>query len=280
MTAQAAVSTIPTRDALDIALLTREQSRTLAHTEVQRFVDLLMLLDDDDWDKPTACALWSVRDIAAHQASHVALGSGVWGFLSQLNPALLLPYLRRGMSGLDALNQAQVYKRKALPIADVIAELRDGTPKAIESRQRTNPLAYLIQMPISPLRFVSLDTLLHVILVRDMWMHRHDIAAATGKPFVQTADHDGPIVEQAVRDAARYAVRTLPDIAITLTLRGASGGMWQFGTGRPVHLSMDSTDFMRRTSERATVDETFGLAASDAAPDVTRRVLAVLLAPY
>ena len=280
MSAHAAVSTIPSRDALDIAPLTHEQSRTLAHTELHRFVDLLMMLDEDDWDKPTACALWSVRDIAAHQASHVALGSGVRGFFSQLNPALLLPYIRRGMSGLDALNQAQVDNRKRLPIADVIAELRDGTPKSIESRQRANLLTRIVHMPIVPLKFVSLDTLLHVILVRDMWMHRHDIAAATGKPFVQTAEHDGPIVEQAVRDAARYAGRKLPDTAITLTLRGASGGTWQFGNGRLVHLTMDATDFMRRTSERASVDETFGLTASDAAPDMTRRVLAVLLAPY
>ena len=280
MSAQAAVSTLSTRDALGIAPLTHEQSRVLAHTEVQRFVDLLMLLDEADWVKPTACALWSVRDIAAHQASHVGLGSGVRGFLSQLNPALLLPYLWRGMSGLDALNQAQVERWNRRPVSGIISALRDGTPKAIESRQRTNPLAHVIVMPISPLKFVSLDTLLHVILVRDMWMHRHDIAAATGKPFVQTADHDGPIVEQTVRDAARYAVRKLPDIAITLTLRGASGGTWQFGTGRPVHLTIDATDFMRRTSERAAVDGTFGLTASDAAPDVTRRVLAVLLAPY
>jgi uncharacterized protein (TIGR03083 family) len=280
MSAQAAVSAVPSRNALDILPLTHEQSRTLAHTEVQRFVDLLMLLDEADWDKPTACALWSVRDIAAHQASHVGLGSGVWGFLSQLNPLLLAPFLLRGMSGLDALNQAQVDRRRNLPIAEVIAELRDGTPPSIESRQRTNPLAYLIHVPVSPLKFVSLDTLLHVILVRDMWMHRHDIAAATGKPFVQTAIHDGPIVEQAVRDAARYAVRKLPDIALTLTLRGASGGTWQFGTGTPVQLTMDATDFMRRTSERASIDETFGLMASDAAPDVTRRILAVFLAPY
>ncbi len=280
MTAQAAVSTISTRDALDIPPLTHDESRMLAHTEVQRFVDLLMLLDDADWDKSTACALWSVRDIAAHQASHVGLGSGVWGFLSQLNPALLLPYLRRGMSGLDALNQAQVDRWNRRPVSEIISALRDGTPKAIESRQRTNLLAHVILMPISPLKFVSLDTLLHVILVRDMWMHRHDIAAATGKPFVQTADHDGPIVEQAVRDAARYALRKLPDSALTLTLRGASGGTWQFGSGNPMHLTMDATDFMRRTSERAAVDETFGLTASDAAPDVTRRVLAVLLAPY
>ena len=46
MTAQAAVSTLPTRDALDIPPLTHDESRMLAHTEVQRFVDLLMLLDD------------------------------------------------------------------------------------------------------------------------------------------------------------------------------------------------------------------------------------------
>jgi uncharacterized protein (TIGR03083 family) len=280
MSAQAAVSAVTSRDALGILPLTHEQSRTLAHTEVQRFVDLLMLLDEADWDKPTACALWSVRDIAAHQASHVGLGSGVRGFLSQVNPAQLLPYLRRGMSGLDALNQAQVDKRKRLPIEDVIAELRDGMPPSIESRQRTNPLAYLIHVPAPPLKFLSLDTLLHVVLVRDMWMHRHDIAAATGKPFVQTAGHDGPIVEQAVRDAARHAVRKMPEVALTLTLRGASGGTWQFGTGRPVHLTLDATDFMRRTSERASVDETLGLAVSDAAPDVTRRVLSVLLAPY
>lgn len=280
MSAYATVSPAQPTDALTIPRQTREQSRSLAHTELARFIELLALLEPDDWDKPTACTLWSVRDIVAHQASHVQLGRGFLGFFAQVAAPAMLGHMLRGMSGLDALNKTQVEKRRQAPIADIIAELQTGTPQSIEARQRASWLGRQVRMPLPPFGTISLGFLLDVILPRDMWMHRHDIAAATGKPFVQTADHDGYMIEQTVLDAAHYAVPRLRDIEVHLTLRGVSGGEWRFGSGSPVHLSIDSVDFMRRTSERLSVDDALALASSDAASGDVRRVLAVLLAPY
>jgi hypothetical protein len=45
--------------------------------------------------------------------------------------------------------------------------------------------------------------LLDTILTRDPWMHRVDIARATGRDMVLTADHDGRIVADVVAEWAR-----------------------------------------------------------------------------
>lgn len=47
--------------------------------------------------------------------------------------------------------------------------------------------------------------LIDVILTRDPWMHRTDIAEATGAPLVLTAEHDGILVDDVVKEwAARH----------------------------------------------------------------------------
>jgi hypothetical protein len=43
---------------------------------------------------------------------------------------------------------------------------------------------------------------------------------------------------------------------------------------------MEATDFMRLSSGRATVDEVLERVTSDAQPAATRRILALLVAPY
>ncbi len=267
-------------DAASIPPQTREQSRTLALTEAGRFIDLLEMLEGNDWNQPTDCALWSVRDIVAHQASHVQMGTGLGGFLAQINPVVIFPYIRRGMAPLDAVNQGPVEARKIRPTAELIAEIRT-IPAAIEARQKAGWLARLFPVPLHPVGFVGLGTLWDRIFPRDMWMHRHDIASATGKPFAQTIDHDGIIVAQTVRDAAAYLSKKQPDITVILTLHGVSGGVWRIGKGgQTVNLAIGAVDFMRRSSERLSVDETLATAVSDSSVETTRAILSSLLAPY
>lgn len=280
MSAYAAASMDRSLNAFDIAQQTREQSRKLAHAELGRFIELLALLDNSDWDKPTACSLWSVRDIVAHQASHVQMGYGFAGWLSQVLAPSTLRYLIRGLSALDALNQSQVNMRRDRPVADVIEELRVGTPKAIEARQHAWWPGLQVRFPFAPFGMLSIGKLLDVILPRDMWMHRHDIASATGKPFIQTAEHDGIIVEKAVLDAAIFAAPRLSKFEIHLTLHGISGGSWRFGSGTPVSLAIDAIDFMRRSSERLSVEDALQVTESDAGTETKRKILSVLLAPY
>ena len=83
-----------------------------------------------------------------------------------------------------------------------------------------------------------------VILTRDPWMHRTDIARATGADNPLTADHDGVLVADVVTEwAARHAQ------PYTLHLTGPAGGRWQRGGGEQIEL--DAIEFCRILSGRA-----------------------------
>jgi len=86
--------------------------------------------------------------------------------------------------------------------------------------------------------------LVDVILTRDPWMHRMDIAAATGTPLWLTAGHDGVIVADVV---AEWAGRHGKDFELTLT--GPAGGTWRSGANGP-SWTLDAVDFCRAISRR------------------------------
>lgn len=88
----------------------------------------------------------------------------------------------------------------------------------------------------------TLGFLIDVIMTRDPWMHRVDIARAVGAPMVLTADHDGVLVDDVVREwAARHGQ------PFTLRPTGPAGGRW--GSGGPV-LEYDAVEFCRALSGR------------------------------
>lgn len=254
----------------------------LARQELDAFVRLLGELSPEDWDRPTPCALWTVRDVVAHQAGHVQMGAGLRGFVAQLNPRATSPYRKRGMSMLDALNQHQVDIRKGLPVEDVVAEVRDGTPRSIAARARLNPVVRNVPVPAPGFGMVRLGTLLYRVFPRDMWIHRLDIADATGRDFALQPGHDSVMVAQAVDDVDRYVQKKGRGLSFVLTLAGPAGGTWALGGGsEPVaNIRMDVPGFMRRSSGRASVEAALPLVESSGAEPVTRRCLELLQCLY
>ena len=87
--------------------------------------------------------------------------------------------------------------------------------------------------------------LIDVILTRDPWMHRVDIAVATGANLVLTADHDGVLVADIV---AEWAAGTAGPYSLRLT--GPAGGEWSAGADGP-HIELDAVQFCRAISGRA-----------------------------
>jgi len=277
------MSTPPTEaiDARGIAPMTTDECSSFALAELRTFLALLERLEPDDWEKPTPCSLWNVRDVVAHQAGHIQMGSGLRGFMTQANPFANREYRKRGMSINDALNQAQVEMRGALPVESVVAELRDGTPRSIASRQRLSWPVRRIPIPVPPVGLMPLGDLLLHIFPRDMWIHRLDIADAAGLPFEQTPEHDGLMLAQTVADTARHVRKHEPAIPAVLRLTGPVGGTWVINPGaRPAALEMDTPDFMRRSSGRITVEQTLSRISSDAPPATVSRLLEVLQAPF
>jgi uncharacterized protein (TIGR03083 family) len=270
------------KDALDAPRPTPADYSALASAELDAFLALLAKLEPDDWLRPTPCSIWDVRDVVAHQAGHIQSGMGFTGIVAQVNPLATAVYLKRRMSALDSMNQKQVDMRREQPTGSLIAEIRDGTPRSIAARERLNFASARVLLPVPPVGLMPLKTLLLRIFPRDMWVHRLDIADATGKPFETGNSHTATMVALAVEDAARFARKKDRALNLVLHLQGPAGGEWEMATGAGprVELELSIEDFLRRTSGRITPEAAAARASSNATAEATHRALKLLQAPY
>lgn len=237
-------------DASTIPPLAHDEAGVMAREELQRFLALVETLSGDDWEQPTDCTEWSVRDILAHQAGAYA-GFASWSeFKHQITarPAA-------GQMQVDALNQRQLADRAGRTPVDLIGELREVGPKAIRTRQRLPWAIRKMMVPLgAPLGTIPVEYLTDLIYTRDTWMHRADISRATGRLFNQTAEHDGRVTALVARDLAHALKDTLRGRTAVFDLGGAAGGRYRIGTmAEPtVIVKMDVVDFNRLASGRLT----------------------------
>ena len=238
--------TAPSRPRL--AALPRAIAMRLAATEYQRFADTLRSLGPGDWATPTECPGWDVRAIAAHVLGMVEMAASIRETSRQLN-------LARSHGGvfIDALTALQVNERAGMTPAQITARFAAQAPRAARARRRTPGLIRRRTMPV--LQHVggreeawTIGYLIDVILTRDPWMHRSDIARATGTDLVLTAEHDGVLVADV---AAEWAARH--GQPYTLHLTGPAGGTWSRGGGGPL-IETDAIEFCRVLSGRGHTD--------------------------
>ena len=153
----------------------------------------------------------------------------------------------------DALTALQVEERQHLGPEELRAELRRVGPRGARGRRRIPGFLRRRRLPGTEVvngvpETWSLGCLTDVILTRDPWMHRLDLARATGRAAVLTADHDGVIVADVVAEWARRHGEPF-----RLELTGSAGGSWSSGT-TDEEIVMDAADFCRVVSGRPTPD--------------------------
>lgn len=238
-----APSSAARRPALDRAVAMR-----LAAREYQQLTEHLRGLPPQAWQLPTACPEWDVHRMACHVLGMAEFAASPLEQARQMRVAK-----RQGGLFLDALTGLQVAKHVHRSPAEVVDRLAEVGPRAARGRRRTP--APLRRMPLrgqpidetgTATETWALGYLTDVILTRDTWMHRSDVAAATGTPMVLTADHDGLLVADV---AAEWAARHGRPCRLTLT--GPAGGSWSWGSGGPAY-ELDAVDFCRTLSGRAT----------------------------
>ena len=226
------------------AALPREVAMRLAATEYQRFAGMLGSLGPGDWATPTECPGWDVRAMAAHALGMVEMAASIRETSRQLKLAR-----SRGGVFIDALTALQVDERAGMTPAQITARFAARAPKAARARRRTPGFIRRRVMP--ELQQVgghdeawTTGYLIDVIFTRDPWMHRADIARATGAAHVLTAEHDGVLVADV---AAEWATRHGRPYALHLT--GPAGGTWSRGDGGPL-IETDAVEFCRVLSGR------------------------------
>lgn len=230
---------------LQIAPLSHAEAYQMALAELNNFVALLQTLSEEDWLKPTYCALWNVRQMVAHVAGAQEGYLSFKHFKRQMISKELKPYAKQGLKMIDATNQLQVDDRKNSTPAELIAELKEIGPVAIHNRHNLPLILRAIRLYLPILGYNRIDYLTDLIYTRDMWMHRVDISKATGREMTLTPRHDGRITNFAVRDLAKLAFRKLKGNSVVYHLKGVAGGSWLIGQSLVAQatLEMDTLDF-------------------------------------
>ena len=231
------------RTGLRAAALDRATAMRLAATEYDRVLEQWRGLDEADWTRRTDCPDWDVHAMAAHTVGMTAFTTSLRENVRQNVAAT------RAGGGIDALTGLQVREHVHLSPAELIDRMAEIAPRAVRGRRRTTaPLRWL---PLPEKQVVgdteewwSIGYLVDVILTRDPWMHRVDVARATGRELRLTPEHDGVLIADVV---AEWAERHGQPYRLRLT--GPAGGTWSAGSGGP-ELELDAVEFCRVLSGR------------------------------
>lgn len=240
MSTTATTSTAPARR----SALERATAMRLAATEYQRFRTQLRRLQPGDWTKPTDCPGWDVRALVGHVVGMTEMSASLPEQLKQMRAAG-----KAGGEFIDALTAIQVAKHAGDSTEQLVARYAVVGPKAAKGRKRTPGFVRGRAMPMTQLVGSAREAwtfgfLVDVILTRDTWMHRVDVARAAGSDLELSSGHDGVLVADIVTEwAGRHGQ------PCTVVLTGPAGGRWTFGSGG-AELSEDAVEFCRGLSGR------------------------------
>jgi uncharacterized protein (TIGR03083 family) len=222
--------------------LTHEAWMDLAGEEYRRLVVLLRDLGPHDWGAPTDCTGWDVRAVVAHlcgaaegtaRPMEYARQAGV-GLMKHRRPVLV-----------DSINEVQIADRAGRTSDQLVAELEQAGRRSVRTRRRLPRVVRGMVVPFGPpVGTKSVGYLTDRIFTRDAWMHRIDIAVATGRTLELSPDHDGVLVSDLATEWAALHGRPYD-----LDLTGPAGLRRTSGRGGPA-LSLDAVEFARTLAGR------------------------------
>ena len=248
-----------TEAATDVPPIEHREAMVLAETAYGRFADVVEGLTEEDWDRPTDCDGWSVRDLVGHVVGAMQSAASMREQASQMRE-IKGRVRREGGSEVDHMTQVQIDRAADLDTRALTAECRALVAPAATGRRRVPaPLRRLVSIPVQMGETIDerwrIGYLVDVILTRDAWLHRIDLCRAVGVEPRLDADHDGRIIADVAAEWARRHGRPY-----RLVLTGPAGGTFTSAESDVEVIEPDAVEFCRIASGRAEGD---GLLATE-----------------
>ncbi|MEO5902370.1 MAG: maleylpyruvate isomerase family mycothiol-dependent enzyme [Ilumatobacteraceae bacterium] len=222
------------------------EAMRMTAVENDKFAAALASIDASQWALPTDCDRWTVRDVAAHIIGSAAGQAKLREFVRQVRAGKPLVAENGGQFWWDGMNEVQVRERAPATTDELQAEWAVVSSRALRARNKMpRPIARLPLLKLPVVGRQSLSYLFDVGFTRDVWMHRIDIAHATGVAPDLDAQHDGRIFADIVREWAGTHGEPF-----SLVIDGPAGGTFVQGTGGE-HVQMGFVQFCRILTERA-----------------------------
>jgi uncharacterized protein (TIGR03083 family) len=188
-------------------------------------IDVLSQLSDEEWNRPTVCSKWSVKDIAAH------LLGGKLGVLSRKRDAYTSGQVITGWTELvrfiNDLNAAWVRAAARLSPRVLCELLKSSGEQVCDYFKSLDP--YAIGDPVDWAGPKPAPVWLDVAReYTEWWHHQQQIRDAVGKPGLKEPRFFAPVIDTFVR-ALPYTYRDVEseeDTKVGITVTGDSGDRW------------------------------------------------------
>jgi uncharacterized protein (TIGR03083 family) len=171
----------------------------LDHTYAS-IVDVARTFEADDWDRPTDCPGWSVKDHLSHLVGMERVLVG-----EPESDHVIPDGLAHVRNEMGAYMEAPVDERRSRSGAEVLAELEAVVARRLRDLRALDDAGWeadaigLMGATTSPKQFLP-------TIVFDRWVHEQDVRRATGKP----GNLDGPGARVAMDRSARALPAVLP----------------------------------------------------------------------
>jgi uncharacterized protein (TIGR03083 family) len=151
--------------------------------EWETIVTLGQGLGDEEWELPSECPGWTVRDVLSHLIGieRTLLGDAAPPPLNELP--------RHVENEVGARNEAWVAPRRSRPGREILHEFHEVAARRV-AQLRSWPRSRFDDIGPSPVGDVPYREFMHV-RVMDSWVHEQDIRVATGRP----GHESGPAAE-------------------------------------------------------------------------------------
>jgi uncharacterized protein (TIGR03083 family) len=239
-----------TTDVHSIPRIKHREAMQIAEVENRKFAAALRDVRPDDWAKPTDCARWDVKGLAAHVVGSAAGQASPREFVRQVRTGKPIVKEIGAEFWWDGMNELHVREREALSVDELKAEWEKNSARAVRARRRLpRPIAWLplINLP-APVGRKPVSYLFDMGFTRDVWMHRIDLTKAAGTEFDADVEHDGRIVADMVAEWAETHGEPFD-----LVLTGPAGGQYASGENGE-HVEIDTLEFFRVLAGRRSGD--------------------------
>jgi uncharacterized protein (TIGR03083 family) len=149
---------------------------------------------DDEWDAPTGCPGWSVKDHLSHLIDYES------GAMGRPRPDHAPASVAHTKNALGEGNEIGVDLRRGRPGPEVLEEFREVTVARLDQLRRLGP-EDLLRETITPVGTGTVGDML-TLRVMDTWSHEQDIRRAVGRPGHQAGG--------AAAETVNYFARFLP----------------------------------------------------------------------
>ncbi len=242
-------------------------------------------VDDEQWDRPTDCPGWSVKDNLSHLIGIERM------LLGDPSPPALTEVPAHVRNPFGELNEAWVEARRTVPGAEVLAEFVDTTNRRIDALSAMTADQFDI-VGWSPVGDVPYREFM-ATRVLDTWAHEQDMRRALGRPGGRNGAGERMVLdrcEQTMPYVVGKKVAPSDGTSVLFAVTGVMGRrvMVSVRQGRAssspvsptdaptVSLTMDQEVFWRRCYGRLGPEESApgGPVAIEGDVDLGRRVLA------